>query len=157
MDLVGFVDFNWTRELDKRKSTTNMLFKVGCNLISWSNKLQPTIALSTIEVEYHSLANATKEITSLKALLIKRHYLKGLTKLFCDNMSNIKLVSNRVHHVRTTHIELQHHYIKERFELDEIKVEYTPTNQQEADLLTKPLGGIKFQTFRTNIGIEDYS
>jgi hypothetical protein len=106
-----------------------MLFKVGCSLISWSNKLQPIIALSIIEVEYHSLANAAKEITSLRALLLKLHYFKGLTKLFCDNMSNIKLVCNHVHHVRTTHIELQHHYIKERLELDEIKVEYTPTNQ----------------------------
>jgi hypothetical protein len=39
MDLVGFVDFNWARELDKRRSTTGMPFKVGCSLISWSSKL----------------------------------------------------------------------------------------------------------------------
>jgi len=95
VNLVGFVDFDWTRELNKRRPTTNMLFQVGCSLINWSSKLQPIIALFTTEVEYHSLANAAKEITWLKPLLIKLHYFKkGSTKLFCDNLSNIKLVIN---------------------------------------------------------------
>ncbi len=72
-----------------------MLFQVGCSLINWNSKLQPIIALSTIEVEYHSLANAAKEITWLKALLIKFHYFKkGSTKKNCDNLSNIKRVIN---------------------------------------------------------------
>ncbi len=107
IDLMGFVDSDWTIDLNKRRSTTSMVFQVGCSLISWNNKLQPIITLSTIEAKYHSLANATKEITWLKKLLMKLQYLKkGSTKRFCDNLSNIKLVSNLVHHVRTKHIEL---------------------------------------------------
>jgi hypothetical protein len=107
IDLVGFVDFDWTIDLNKRRSTTSMLFQVGCSLISWNNKLQPTITLSTTEVEYHFLPNAAKEITWLKFLLMKVHYFKkGSTKQFCDNLSNIKLVSNLVHHVKTKHIKL---------------------------------------------------
>ncbi len=95
INLVGFVDYDWTRKLKKRRSTTGMLFQVGCSLINWSTKLQPTIALSTIEVEYHSLANVAKEITWLKPLLINLHYFKkGSTNFFCDNLSNIKRVIN---------------------------------------------------------------
>ncbi len=72
-----------------------MLFQVGCSLINWSSKLQPTIALFTTEVEYHSLANVAKEITWLKVLLIKLHYFKKKSTIFfCDNLSNIKRVIN---------------------------------------------------------------
>lgn len=40
----------------------------------------------------------------------------GPTKVYCDNQSSIKLFKNPVLHARTEHIELQHHYIREKVE-----------------------------------------
>ena len=42
---------------------------IGTKTISWSSKKQPTVALSSTEAEYRSLANATCEVMWLKKLL----------------------------------------------------------------------------------------
>jgi hypothetical protein len=39
--IVGYVDANWARDLDRKRSTIGLLFKLGCNSIVWSSKLQP--------------------------------------------------------------------------------------------------------------------
>jgi hypothetical protein len=36
---VGYVDANWSRDLDRRRSTTSLPFNVGCNSIVWSSNL----------------------------------------------------------------------------------------------------------------------
>jgi hypothetical protein len=55
-----------------------MLFKIGYNLISCNNKLQPIVALSMIKAKYCSIVNTTKEITWLNVLLMEFGYLKGV-------------------------------------------------------------------------------
>ena len=47
------------------------------------------------------------------------------TKVHCDNQSAVKLAHNPVYHARTKHIELQHHFIREKIESKEIKLIYS--------------------------------
>ncbi len=85
-------------------------------------------------------------------------YLKGVWIFSYDNLSSIQLVNNLVHHTRMKHtIELQHHYIRGRWKLGETKVKYTPMSQQHANLLSKPLEKIRFQSIRIHIDIKDHS
>lgn len=60
LQLVDFVDVDWGCDLDKWKSIIEMIFKLNDNMISYSSKLQPTIALSTKEMEYQSLVDGVK-------------------------------------------------------------------------------------------------
>ena len=60
--LTGYSDANWTGDLDKRRSTTRFTFLVNSGSISWSSKLQTTVALSTTEAEYMALAETIKEV-----------------------------------------------------------------------------------------------
>jgi len=48
---MAYVDADWVRDLDRKRSTTGLLFNLGCNSIMWSSKLQPTMALPTMEVK----------------------------------------------------------------------------------------------------------
>jgi hypothetical protein len=48
---------------------------------------------------------------------------------------------------------LHHHYIFERIEAGEIDVTYISTNEQEANIMTMPLGKAKFEVFRYKIGL----
>ncbi|KAE8665979.1 tir-nbs resistance protein [Hibiscus syriacus] len=48
---------------DTRRSTTGYVFKLGSGTISWCSKRQPTISLSTTEVEYRAAAMAAQEST----------------------------------------------------------------------------------------------
>jgi hypothetical protein len=110
--------------------------------------------MSTIEAEYQTLVEGAKEIVWLWNLLVDMQIpQEGPTMLFCDNQSSIKLVKNHVYHARTKHIEIEHHYIREHVVVGDVEVAYIPTSKQEVDMLTKPMGSLKFAESRRQLGI----
>jgi hypothetical protein len=56
--------------------------------------------------------------------------------MHCDNQSAIKLAKNPVFHARTKHIEVHHHFVRERVLGGEISLDYILTDQQLADIFT---------------------
>ena len=75
------------------------------------------------------------------------------TTLFEDNQSAIALAKNPVHHARSKHIDIQHHYIREKIESKEIDINYMSTDEMIADALTKPLARPKFSKFVADMGL----
>ena len=75
------------------------------------------------------------------------------TTVFEDNQSCIALAKNPVYHARSKHIDIQHHFIREKVECGDIKVVYMPTEEMVADALTKPLPGPKFGKLVANMGL----
>ena len=67
------------------------------------------------------------------------------TTIYEDNQSSIALAKNPIHHARTKHIDIQHHFIREKVESGEVDLEYMPTEDMVADVLTKPLPRPKFE------------
>ncbi|XP_024164434.1 uncharacterized mitochondrial protein AtMg00810-like [Rosa chinensis] len=61
--LSAYSDADWAGCPDSRRSTSGYLIYLGSNLISWCSKKQPTIARSSVESEYRSLAHASAETT----------------------------------------------------------------------------------------------
>ena len=57
MDLTGFIDSDWERDGNNRKSTSGFVFMIGFGPICWSNKKQATLALSSAEAEYRGVVN----------------------------------------------------------------------------------------------------
>jgi len=60
-EVLGYCNANWGGDLEDKRSTTGFVFMIGGGAISWSSKQQPTMALSTTEVEYMANTQATKE------------------------------------------------------------------------------------------------
>ncbi len=73
--------------------------------------------------------------------------------LFYDNVNNIKMVKNQVFHARKKHIECDYHFVCEKILLKEIDIKHVLSCQQQANLLTKPLGRTKFEGLRQAIGV----
>src|SRR5262249_6515315 len=67
--------------------------------------------------------------------------------IFEDNQSMIALAKNPVHHARSKHIDVQHHFIRDKIQSKEIEVKYAPSEEMIADVMTKPLPGPKFAKF----------
>ena len=67
--LVGFSDSDWAGDRDTRRSTTGFLFMLGSGVVSWSSKLQPTVALSSAEAEYMAACAAVQEAIHVRQLL----------------------------------------------------------------------------------------
>ena len=66
IDVNGFVDADWARDLDRRRSTGGYVFNQFRGAISWMTKRQVVVALSTTEVEYMAATHASKEAIWLK-------------------------------------------------------------------------------------------
>ena len=60
-DIHGFVDANWARDLDKRRSTSGYVFSLFGGAVSWMSKRQSVVALSTTEAKYMATTHASKE------------------------------------------------------------------------------------------------
>jgi hypothetical protein len=70
-----------------------------------------------------------------------------------DNKSALALAKNLIFHEWSKHIRVRHHFIRGCLEKESIKVGYINTKDQLADLLTKPLGRIRFLEFCSKTGM----
>jgi len=141
MSLLGYVDVDWAGDVNDCRSISGYTFVTAGAAISWSSKKQPSIALSSMEAEYMAAAAAAKEATWLKLLFskIEPSLLHMPAKLLIDNQLVMSLAKNATFHDQTKHIVIHHHYIREKVDKGEIVLEYLPTAEQVADVLTKPL------------------
>jgi hypothetical protein len=64
--LVGFTDSDWANDPDDRKSTAGYVFSLGSGPVTWAYKKQHAIALSSAEVEYRAVVNASQEALWLR-------------------------------------------------------------------------------------------
>ena len=76
-------------------------------------------------------------------------------KMHCDNRAAISIAHNPVLHDRTKHVEVDKHFIKEKIDDGVICVNYVPTTEQAADLLTKGLHKRQFDWLVSKLGMED--
>jgi DNA anti-recombination protein RmuC len=74
-----------------------------------------------------------------------------------DNTSAINISKNLVQHSRTKHVDIQHYFIRDLVESREVALTFIPTENQLADILTKPLDGCRFESLRKAIGVCDMS
>jgi hypothetical protein len=65
-----------------------------------------------------------------------------------DNQGAIALAKNYISNSRTKHIERRHLKIRELVEQLQVRPEFVPTDDNVADIMTKPLGRAKFEKFR---------
>ena len=73
----------------------------------------------------------------------------------CDNTSAINLFKNPVHHSRTKHIEIRHRFLRDHVLKGDCVLEFVDTNNQLADIFTKPLPKETFFTIRRELGLLD--
>ena len=73
--------------------------------------------------------------------------------IFCDNTSAINLSKNLVQHSKSKLIEIQYHFIRDLVEEKIVWLEFINTDNQKADIFTKPLDGPQFESLRKTIGV----
>jgi hypothetical protein len=95
-----------------------------------------------------ALCEAVKEVVYLRRILEFMGFTqKGPTTIFEDNKSCIEMVKGNINHKVNKHINPRFHYTREQQNNGLVQIEFLPTQEMIADLLTKGLGGEKTQYF----------
>ena len=114
------------------------------SLVSWRSKKQSIVALSTCEAEYVALATATQEAKFLRQVLadLMDRPCESVC-MYVDNQGAIALANNPVHHKRSKHIDVKYHYVRLEVQNEVVKLVYVPTENNVADVFTKPVTRVK--------------
>ncbi len=153
LKLNGHCDSDWGSSED-RKSISGYSFQLSDHgpLISWKSKKQKVIALSTCEAEYVAMTCAMQEANFLRQLYSDMtNSKKDSVILHVDNKSAIALAKNPIHHQRTKHIDIKYHFIRSQVEGMIVNLLYVPSDENIADIFTKPVSKqklIKFSLIR---------
>jgi hypothetical protein len=148
-ELLGYSDADYASDKGTRRSVTGTLFFLCGGPVSWESRLQPSVALSTCEAELMAACAATQEAVHLRQLLKDLTFVQSdPTRLKVDNQGTIALAENGMMNKRSKHIDVRFHFIQERIASEEIKLEYVPSKEQLADLLTKPKNKIATEYLR---------
>ena len=100
-------------------------------------KLQETVDLSPLEVEYIAASHACKEAIWLRGLLREIERLQNSVPLFCDSQSAIHLATNPVYHIKTKHIDVKYHFARQAISEGGVDLKKVYTKQNCADMFTK--------------------
>ena len=156
ISLVGYCDASWGGPPD-RKSITGYAFAMSegesnTGIISWKSRKQSTIALSSCEAEYVSMAGAIQEGLFLRQLLfdidVNFDDVPSFV-VYCDNQGAIALAQKAQVSERSKHFDVKYHFIRNHVSDGNVQLRYLPTNEMMADCFTKPLGKLLFERFCT--------
>ena len=151
--LIGYTDADFASSRVDRKSTSGTCQFLGGSLVSWSSRKQHSVALSTAEAEYVAAGSCCAQLLWLNQTLGDYGLNFRKIPILCDNNSAICISKNPVHHSRTKHIDIRHHFIRDHVEKDDVKLERVDTLDQIADIFTKPLPFAQFSALRLKLGM----
>jgi len=158
LTLHAYTNADWVGSVDDRKSTSGGAFFMGSILVSWFNKKQSSIALSTAEAKYVVVASScTQLLWMMQTLQDFQITCTPPISILCDNTSAISLSKNPVMHSKTKHISIKYNFLREQVLEQNVKLEYIPSKEKGVDIFTKPLPRETFEYLRQKLGVVDAS
>ena len=135
-----------------RRSTSGSVIFMAGGPIMWSSKTQPTVAGSTMEAEYMAGNITAKDALWMRHLLPELGLpLAGPLEIQCDNVATIALIKNPMCTSKAKHIDIIHHFVRERVESGQLSFKFVSWEDNVADLFTKPLAWPAFQVHRNRL------
>ncbi|KAJ8887897.1 hypothetical protein PR048_007381 [Dryococelus australis] len=122
--LHAYSDADWARDSTDRKSFSGVAVYFCVNLVS--------SALAVTELKWHG----TKIPNS---------------RLFVDSQNAISLIKNSENSKKSEHIDIRAHFIKDAASKGMVSISYVPTDNNVADIFTKPLSAQEHNDFRATL------
>ena len=156
---VGYSDSDWGGCTINRKSTSGYVFMMAGAAVSWKSHKQSCVAQSSSEAEYMALSAAVKEAIWLSNIVGFGCGSSSADPILInvDNQGSIKMARNDASGTRTKHIDIRYHFVRDSLLKTLFGIDYCPTSDMAADLLTKPLQRVQFIKLREMIGVSDIS
>lgn len=156
-----YTDADWASDRHDRKSISGGVVMFYGGPISWSSKKQNSVATSSAESEYISMAMFVKQgrwVAQVLKDLGKPEYIStegDTVQVLGDNQGALALTKNPHLHERSKHIDICYHFIRDLTEKGKVTSKYINTTDMVADGMTKPLGRVAFERFKHMLGLVD--
>jgi hypothetical protein len=148
------------KEADTARSRTGYVIAfLGCSIM-WKSQLQTEIALSSCESEYIAISQAFRKVIPIMRLIqeMKRYNYHAAVAiptvhctLFEDNSGALTLAKAPAMRPRTKHINLKYNHFRTHVAAGIIDLRAIRSQDQPADILTKPLTESIFVVHRQTI------
>jgi len=148
--IKAFSDADFAGDKSSRRSTSGYIIKIGSAPISWSSKLQHCVSTSTAESEYYSLCECSKQCVWLKNIMNELNQNIQSINIYVDNKATIQISKNNIINIKSKHIDIRYHFIRELIKKETIKITYIRSKENLADGLTKYLNNNALTYFRNN-------
>ena len=120
--------------------------------VAWGAKRQTVVALSKCEAEYISLSDGAQHLESISILLEEtQHSFK--MKIYCNNKAAILIAGNKVSKKVTRFLTRAFYFINDFVRANNIKIKWTSTINQQANIFTKKLGPNKMEAEIKRLGL----
>jgi hypothetical protein len=135
-----------------RRSTSGCVVLMAGGPILWTSKAQQSVAQSTCEAEYMAANVCARDVLWLRHLLPELGFpLSGPSVIHCDNQACISLINNPICNSKSKHIDIIHHFVRERVSWGELSFVFVSGEMNVADMFTKPLEWPVFRVHRDRL------
>jgi hypothetical protein len=149
--IITWVDANWGGEFSRSThSSVTTLF--GCPIL-WASKRQALVATSTCHAEFMALGWAARHSIWLKELYFDMTEHVTTPTLMCDNDAAVKISKDNSANKRTRHSESEFFYVNEQVHRRRLDIEWVPSSEQLADIMTKALGPLPFERILASLNM----
>lgn len=152
--VTAYSDADWSACQFSSRSLSAYAVFLGSNLVSWKTKKQQTVSKSSAEAEYRSMSATASELLWLQGLLEDLQLKPSLPiTMYCDNKSAEHLAHNPKFHEKTKHLKRDVHFVREQVEAGFLTTQHVTSQNQLADLLTKPLASTTHHFLCSKLGL----
>jgi hypothetical protein len=139
LTLTGFADADHAHNKVDRRSTNGRIILLGRGILSWKSKRQVGCEGSSYGSELRAMAATATELRGYRMFLRGIGVpVKGVSLLFVDNAAALYAASNLATTLKVKHLSIDYHTIRELTAWGIIQPEKVPTEQNLADVMTKP-------------------
>jgi hypothetical protein len=139
---MGYADADWGGDLDERKSTSDYVFLLNNEVISWSSKKQSCISLSTMEAEFVIFSAVVQEIVWLRRFLNHLGFYENETDpvlAHSDSQASIVYTKDLKYHSKIKHIDTKYNFVRDMVAKKQVYMQYISTYKMVADPFTKAI------------------
>jgi hypothetical protein len=150
--LYGFCDSDYAADTVARKSTSGMVIMCGIGAVAWKSRRQATTSTSTTEAEYIAAGETSREAQYFYNLASQLGISQTI-EIGIDNAAALALLHDPLSSARTKHIDVIHHHVRERIQMQQLDFEGIPSAENTADIFTKALPRDLFEKHRRRLGV----
>ena len=153
--LQGYADADWGGDLDTRRLTIGYLFQVYGATACWKSRLQQPVALSTMDAELQASSDATRHALWLKKVLTNLDLPTDTVPILNDNNGAMTLTKNPNNFDESKHFDIRKNFVREKVEDSLVSLDKVSSKENTADILTKPLSTVTFESLRDKLGLAE--